>query len=77
MKNTETIKLPNEVHNANWRDDIDDIDDIAVEDAELPFEIFENETGRGRINKKEGDVDKIELFRKRKLARKLMSLAEG
>lgn len=71
MKNTETIKLPNEVHNANWRDD------IAVEDAELPFEIFENETGRGRINKKEGDVDKIELFRKRKLARKLMSLAEG
>ncbi len=71
MKNTETIKLPNEVHNANWRDD------IAVEDAELPFEIFENETGRGRINKKEGDVDRIELFRKRKLARKLMSLAEG
>lgn len=71
MKNTETIKLPNEVHNANWRDD------IAVEDAELPFEIFENETGRGRVNKKEGDVDKIELFRKRKLARKLMSLAEG
>ena len=71
MKNTETIKLPNEVHNANWRDD------IAVEDAELPFEIFENEAGRGRINKKEGDVDRIELFRKRKLARKLMSLAEG
>lgn len=71
MKNAETIKLPNEVHNANWRDD------IAVEDAELPFEIFENETGRGRINKKEGDVDRIELFRKRKLARKLMSLAEG